>query len=707
MATQTNIPQSSEVQASLKAALASPEFRHAERMCRLLRFLVESALEGKLDQIKESLIGVEVFDREPGYDPKADPVVRGEVRRLRAKLEEYYRESGRQETVRIDIVKGRYVPEFRRVGVTPSAAPLAELPLTWRRMIPRRGWILACTAVLVVGVGPLVRSRLASRKPLAPRPFTSAPGTERTPAFSPDGQTIAYASDTDIFIQPVDQDTPERVARAAEYPAWSPDGKSIAFLRQLTDSQLVVYTIALSSRAERKLGEVALSGKLDWSPDGKLIAAADRTSPDAPAVIVALLLETGGKRQITRPTLDTWGDSLPAFSSDGRALLFRRSTGNGIDDLYVQAFDGRAVVGEPRRLTFESSKIEGYSWSADDRSAIVSVPRKPTGRSLWRFPVAGGEPERIVEAGPGMVTPAVARRGDRLAFVSGVVDTNIWVTSTQSVAGGALGGAAVINSTKLDTSPQFSPDGRQIAFRSARSGANEIWVCGADGNRPRRLTDFGGPVTGSPRWSPDGQWLVFDSRPRGNADIFVIPAGGGAPQPLTGEPSEEVVPSWSHDGQWIYFASNRTGKWQVWKQRPKGGQAEQVTWKGGFAPFESPDGRFVYYARGLNEPGLWRIPRSGGEETQVAEWPAAGMWGQWAITGQGVYFLKPEGSDIGLNPSIQFLDLATGQRRKLGIMTKRPVFADGGMAVSPDGQRLLYTQIDTLGSDIYLLDGFR
>lgn len=72
----------------------------------------------------------------------------------------------------------------------------------------------------------------------------------------------------------------------------------------------------------------------------------------------------------------------------------------------------------------------------------------------------------------------------------------------------------------------------------------------------------------------------------------------------------------------------------------------------------------------------------------MAEWPAAGMWGQWAITQQGVYFLKSEGSDPGLNPSIQFLDLATGQRRQLGIMTKRPVFADGGMAVSPDGKRL-------------------
>jgi hypothetical protein len=62
-----------------------------------------------------------------------------------------------------------------------------------------------------------------------------------------------------------------------------------------------------------------------------------------------------------------------------------------------------------------------------------------------------------------------------------------------------------------------------------------------------------------------------------------------------------------------------------------GGPAAQVTHHGGFAAFESPDGRFLYYAKGLTVPGLWRIPTDGGEETEVINALEAGYWGYWAV----------------------------------------------------------------------------
>jgi len=80
--------------------------------------------------------------------------------------------------------------------------------------------------------------------------------------------------------------------------------------------------------------------------------------------------------------------------------------------------------------------------------------------------------------------------------------------------------------------------------------------------------------------------------------IFIVDAQGGAPHQLTNEPSSEGVPSWSRDGHWIYFASDRTGRYQVWKMASKGRPAVQVTHRGGFAAIESPNGRFVYYAKG-------------------------------------------------------------------------------------------------------------
>ena len=80
------------VRAELDRILRSPGFAHSERMARFLRCVVERAVAGRGEEVKEYLLGVEVFDRKSDYDPRVDPIVRVEARRLRAKLEEFYAE---------------------------------------------------------------------------------------------------------------------------------------------------------------------------------------------------------------------------------------------------------------------------------------------------------------------------------------------------------------------------------------------------------------------------------------------------------------------------------------------------------------------------------------------------------------------------------------------------------------------------------------
>src|SRR5262249_24878949 len=155
---------------------------------------------------------------------------------------------------------------------------------------------------------------------------------------------------------------------------------------------------------------------------------------------------------------------------------------------------------------------------------------------------------------------------------------------------------------------QYSPDGERIVFASSRSGTSEIWVCDREGQNSIQLTSMNGPATGTPHWSPDSRHIAIDSRPGGNPDIYVIGLEVGTPRRLTSDPSQEVVPSWSRDGRWIYFASNRTGTYQIWKAPAEGGPAVQVTKGGGFHGHESMDGRYLYYAKSANQPGLWRVP---------------------------------------------------------------------------------------------------
>ena len=124
----------------LDEALSSPLFRKAERQSRFLRFVVDAALQSPEATIKEFDIAVAVYDRRPDYDPRTDPIVRVEAARLRARLREYY-EGSPPERVRIDIPKGRYVPQFIPVegGPTRVASDLSILVPPFRSLSPDPG----------------------------------------------------------------------------------------------------------------------------------------------------------------------------------------------------------------------------------------------------------------------------------------------------------------------------------------------------------------------------------------------------------------------------------------------------------------------------------------------------------------------------------------------------------------------------------------
>jgi TolB-like protein len=145
----------------LERVLSSVCFARAEGLSRLLRFLVERQLEGRQSELKESLIGVEVYGRSPDYDPKLDSTVRSEATRLRARLSKYYSTEGSQNLLVIDLPKGGYVPGFRDAEPTPGlqpepAGPVQPEPVPCvQRARPKRlrlaaglaGFVVAATAL--------------------------------------------------------------------------------------------------------------------------------------------------------------------------------------------------------------------------------------------------------------------------------------------------------------------------------------------------------------------------------------------------------------------------------------------------------------------------------------------------------------------------------------------------------------------------------
>jgi Tol biopolymer transport system component len=564
----------------------------------------------------------------------------------------------------------------------------------------------SAAVVLTAGLGLLLlRSGmpLLNPVPLPPKvtPFTTFQGAETQPAFSPDGSRIAFVwggedGNSDIYVRPITGGELQRITTdVAEdvSPVWSPDGTRIAFLRT-KNNETAVFIAPLPNGVHAKITDVfparieAVGRHLDWSPDGRYLALADKNSVQEPFGIYLVRMADGQKQRLTFPPAESIGDFSPAFSPDGKWISFLRAPSSGITELYIAPLAG----GEPRQLTHDQREALAQCWTPDSHS-IVFASSRVGNFNLWRIAASGGVPIGIPGIAEGASEPTFSRDGRYLAYSSSFQDANIWRIdlSAQPVKHRIL-----ISSTQYDSSAQFSPDGGRIAFRSNRSGYHEVWVSGSDGRNQNQLTHFGGTLAGTPRWSPDGRWIAFDARPEGQADIFVISAEGGTPRRLTFEPTEDVVPSWSRDGKWIYCASHRSGTWQVWKTPAEGGAGIQVTQHGGFAAFESADGKYLYYAKGRTEGGLYRMPTAGGEEMVVLDRLKPGYWGYWALANDGIYFAD--------GPGIYFFRFQDKRIRQISTVEKGLTIGDSSMALSPDGRTLLYTQIDQSGADIMLAE---
>ena len=122
----------------LEKILSSKAFAPSERMRRFLRFAVEQAREGKGEGLKEYRIGLEVFDKGASFDPRIDPIVRVEARRLRAKLKRYYEAEGKDDSIRVEFPTGSYAPVVRErpPGTPPGERTIVVLPFENRSANP-------------------------------------------------------------------------------------------------------------------------------------------------------------------------------------------------------------------------------------------------------------------------------------------------------------------------------------------------------------------------------------------------------------------------------------------------------------------------------------------------------------------------------------------------------------------------------------------
>jgi len=592
-------------------------------------------------------------------------------------------------------------------GASASVAAAARKPAR------RWAWWALGGAAAALGAALFFFLPREARFPMRETPLTSFNGYQGQPTLSPDGSQFAFVwvgqenGPPQLYVSLVGRGTPLKLTNtpgaAALTPAWSPDGQTIAFLRHTIGKNTVdLVAIPALGGPERRIDEAVFSPA--WSPDGKWLYVSASSSPQTRAVFVE---PSGGgdKRRLTEPPSGTFGDLSPSASPDGRHLVFVRAFADYNSDLFVADLRDGNTVGVPRRLTNDHLTKLSAVWTADGEEILYIAGEPTSSLAMYRVRASGGQPARVEGIGDYATALAIAPKGHRLVYSRAFRDYNIWrmpLPGARSGPGSSAGAPGkFLSSTRYETSPTYSPDGKRIAFSSNRGGVRQIWVADADGSNPVALTNFTEGVAGSPKWSPDGQTIVFDARPEGLADIYSIRADGGTPKRLTDHPAEDHVPCYSADGRWIYFASTRSGGRQLYRMPANGGDAVQITHKGALVSMASPDGQWIYYSTAAG--AIWKVPAEGGEETAVMEARSISNAFAFWVTASGIYFAGVPGHASGTVP-LKLYRFADGKTVDLGHFDKRP---DLHINVSPDEKWLLYTQLDSSVDDLVLVENFR
>ena len=566
--------------------------------------------------------------------------------------------------------------------------------------------VLVVAAILAVW---LLRGRdMQPEQTIHAVPLTTYPGSQDWPSFSPDGSQVAFSWDGakqdnfDIYVKSVSPGPPRRVTHDPAMdtaPAWSPDGNSIAFLRASDPGKSAVVLVPPQGGPERVVGEVSrfepMNEGLGWSPDSKWLVVADRPPNEAPGLWL-ISPDTAERRRLTTAPDEgpSSGDFVPRVSPDGRMLAFRRLVERNSSALFILPLGSTMrPTGEPRRLTQDNQVIDGLTWSPDSRDLVFSSG-DPGNVRLFRMTTSGATPKRLTEQGE-ILNLTISERSHRLVFAQSRREMDIYRVALSGGGGDARDPVPLIASSRLERYPSYSPDGKKIAFVSLRSGNWQLWVADSDGMNSGQLTSFESGEVAFPAWSPDGRQIGFVSNAEGRELAYSVDAAGGKPRRLDALGANVWNWKWSRDGRWILFLSSRSGGQQLWRIPAAGGPSEELTHQGAATFTQSLDGKRIYYVR---PGGISSVPLQGGAEHEVVTSDVEP--GTIAVNRFGLYFHAR--SSVTTNGDLMFYRFPAGPVIKVAGVKMRY-----GLSASPDGRWLVFTKLTSTGSDLMLVDNFR
>lgn len=581
-----------------------------------------------------------------------------------------------------------------RPALEAGREPTPEQPSSLRVIVAASATVAALALLLFWATTRVGREQLPDVGGL--QPVTRLPGKEYQPAISPDGRQLAFLwartgeASPRLYIRDLDAGEQRELSVAPGHhssPAWSPDGKQVAFLR-IGPRATEVVIASVGGGSERVLTTITPPAYgfdqrlLDWSPDGRALVISHESTPGRPLGLLLITVENAVRRTLTQPNLQEGSDIDPRFSPDGRSISFLRSIHRGQQELNMIP-----VLGGPiKSWTQDGRQVSAHDWEAGG-AAIYYASDKSGEFRLWRQPVSGGAARQLGLFGSFPLQFSLARTKPFAIYAELNQDRNIWELELSTRRWTRL-----IASTGQDASPQYSPRGDEICFRSDRTGQERLWLARADGTGQTPITPAGiEPSVG--RWAPSGEAIVFNTPKTG--ELHLMERGGGQWK-MRSLGHRGVHPVFSRDGHWIY-AGGTDG---IIRVPVAGGRADPVLSTMGMSLEAEPSGHVLYFVRESLDTAIWRGDLDRGTVERALEGLVPGCTSCWALARGGVYYLgtSPDSLD---KQALLYYDFA---RRKAQFIEAYPEplwpLGSGPFSLSPDGRKLLCVRLDSPSSDL-------
>jgi len=682
----------------LSAVLASETFRGSERSRALLAYLVDRALSGDAERLKEYTVGVEALGRGASFDPRVDPIVRAEASRLRRRLEQYNGSEGRGAPLTIVLPRGSYVPRFENASVGGAAqARTPEGPARTTGVSFALGVDVGAAALAVAWFVSRPSASLTSAQPLeldvelrSNGTLGSDVGTDAV--LSPDGTWIAFVSRgtdrrTRLNVRRLDDPKVTELpgTDGARAPFFSPDGRWVGFW-----ADGAIKKVAVDGGSATIVAESSDLLGADWGEDGTIVAAIRYgvlsripAAGGAPSVLLDLTstaraplwpqLLPGGERVLVTVTSPNGFDEatlevVSVRDGEHRAVLHGGTFGRYVEKagegylLYVNQGTAFALPFDLDRLEQRGAAfpvLEDLAYAPTFGYAQLSVSK--TGTLIYQRDAGGAktlaawidraghvEPLRLPAAR--YAFPRLSPDGQRLALVavaSGVRNLLVYEPATD-------------RTTRLHVSPYSAPawypDGRALVVGGA-TGLS--WVPIDPEAEPRPLLATASPAV---PWSfaPQGARVAYHVPAADtHLDLWTVPlhvdAGvgvAGAPEPFLQTSAIESWPAFSPDGRWLAYGSSESGTFEVYVRAfPDDGRAVRISEGGGRATTWARNGNDLLYGTDDGRVMVVTYTIVGGAFKATRPEP----WTPVAMAAAGVlptYDLAPDGERIvGLIPA--------------------------------------------------------